>query len=251
MKKLTLMMIALTMCLTMTPIFAATAGNGRGPGGGGGGGGGGVCQNVVTTWDTDPDKKTMNAGQTGTYYLNMTNNCANEQTIKLQTTDTGMTFTPASVTLKVGDKTKVKVVVKMPAQNGRKEVWFTIKLVCSVGAGKVVKFRIRYTTAPCCNYVVAWVSNPNGKTVDSKAVSVFQLNVTNKCTDSISFKMSSTYTNVKFSKAAFTVAGGKTEKINVIVNPPSRRISDRIEYNVTVTSLCGTSRKLTFVLVYK
>lgn len=248
MKKLTLALIALTMCLAVAPTFAATAGNGKGPGGGGGGG---SCQSLLTSWDVEPDRNTMNAGQTGTYYLNVTNNCANEQTVKIQTSDTGMTFEPSTVTLKTGDKTKIKITIKMPAQNGRKEVWFAIKFVCTVGNGKTINFRIRYTVAPCCNFTVSWVSNPNGKTVDSKTVSVFQLKVTNTCKDSISFKISSTYSNIKFSKVSFAVAAGKSDTVNVIINPPARRISNKIEYNVTVTSLCGTSKKLTFVLEYK
>lgn len=248
MKKLTLAAIILTMLLSISPIFATTTGNGKGPGGGGGGG---ACQNVLTSWDVEPDKNTMNAGQTGTYYLNVTNNCANEQTIKPQTSDIGMTFDPQSVTLKTGEKTKIKVVIKMPAQNGKKEVWFAIKLACTVGNGKTINFRIRFTTVPCCTYTAAWVSNPNGKKVDSKTVSVFQLKVTNTCKDSINFKISSTNTNIKFSKVSFAIAGGKSETVNVIINPPARRITNKIEYSVTLTPLCGTTKKLTFVLEYK
>jgi uncharacterized protein YjdB len=246
MKKISILLIAIIMGASLIQVSPAFAG--RGPGGGGGGG---VCQNILTAWESDPSKDTLSPNQTGTYFLNITNNCANDQQIKLQSADSGLAFDPASFALAKGAKVRIKVTVKMPAQNGRLEAWFTIKIVCSVGSGKEVKFKIRFKDAPCCTYVASWVSNPNGKKVDGKSASVFPLDITNKCVTSISFTMSSGSSGVKFSKTSFTLAGGKTERVNVIVTPPARRLTNKIEYSVTITTLCGATKKLTFVLEYK
>ncbi len=250
MKKLTT--IALTAIIASSLIFVSPAFAGRGQGnGGGGGGGGGVCQNLVTTWTVDPDKNTMAAGQAGVYTLNVTNNCANAQDVKLSTTDAGMTFDPASFSLKSGEKTQVKVKVTMPAQNGRNEVWFTIKFACSVGNGKVVKFRIRYTNQVCCNFVASWVTNPNGKTADSLTAYTFPLDLTNKCSDKITFTLESSHPVMKFSRNNFSVDPGTAGRVNVIVGAHNKKITGKITFKVTIRPACGAVKILTFTLVYK
>lgn len=249
MKKLTT--IALATVIASSLIFVAPAFAGRGPGNGGGGGGGGVCQNLVTTWTVDPDKNTMTAGQEGVYTLNVTNNCANMQDVKLSTTDAGMTFDPVSFSLKSGEKTQVKVKVIMPAQNGRNEVWFSIKFSCTVGSGRIVKFRIRYTNQLCCNYVASWVTNPNGKTASSQTAYTFPLDLTNKCSDKITFNLESSHPVMKFSRNNFVVDPGKAGRVNVVVGAHNKKITGKITFKVTIRPSCGASKTLTFTLVYK
>lgn len=248
MKKLTTMALVAIIASSLMSVTPALAG--RGPGNGGGGGGG-VCQNLVTTWVADPDKNTMNAGQEGVFTLNVANNCANMQDVKLTTTDAGMTFDPVNFSLKTGEKTQVKVKVVMPAQNGRNEVWFTIKFSCSVGNGKVVKFRIRYTSKVCCNFVASWVTNPNGKTANSLTAYTFPLDLANKCTDKITFTLESSHQIMKFSRNNFSVDPGAAGRANVIVGAHNKKITGKITFTVTIKTGCGTVKKLTFTLVYK
>ena len=247
MKKMTLALIALTMCLTVAPIFATTTGNGKGNGNGGG-----LCQNLITKWDVDPSATPMAPGSTGTYYLSITNNCQRDQDIKLTCADKNVTLSPASFTLKPGVATKVTVKVVVPAQNGRVDVWFKINFICTTGSsGKYVQFRIIYKDKPCCTYTASWVINPDKKVVSKKEASIYYLNITNKCSDSINFKLSSTDKNLSFSQSIFGVGAGKTVKITVTIKVPARMLTNKIEYDVSITPSCGTNKKLVFVLEYK
>ena len=250
MKKISIVAIILALTVTLAPAFGLTTGNGRGPGNGGGGGGG-VCQNLVTTWDADPYKTPLDAGQTGVYYLSITNNCASMQDVKLTTTDKGMTFDPASFSLNSSAKTKVKVTVTMPAQNNRNDAWFTIKFVCSVGNGKIVKFGIKYKTQICCTYVATWVTNPNGKVGDSQTAYTFPLDLTNKCTDKITFTLAASQQVVKFSRNSFVVEPGKAGRVNVIIGAHNKKITGKNTYTITITTNCGNTKKITFTIVYK
>lgn len=245
MKKLTLVALCLILALVIFPTATIQAGNGKG-------GGGGLCPNLITKWDVDPSKTPMAPGSTGTYYLNITNNCQKDQDIKLTCADKNVTLTPSSFTLKSGVATKIKVKVVVPAQNGRVDVWFKINFVCASGTtGKYVQFRIIYKDKPCCTYTASWVTNPDKKVVSKKEASIYYLNITNKCSDSINFKLSSTDKNLSFSKSIFAVGAGKTVKITVTIKVPTRMLTNKIEYDISITPSCGTNKKLVFVLEYK
>lgn len=248
MKKMVLLTLSLIMAFAIVPITTIQAGWGNGRGGGGGG----LCQNLITKWDVDPSVTPMAPGSTGTYYLNITNNCQQDQSIKLTCADKSVTLSPASFTLKPGVATKITVKVVVPAQNGRVDVWFKINFVCSTGgSGKYVQFRIIFKDKPCCTYTASWVINPDKKVVSKKAASVYHLDITNKCSDSINFRLNSTDSNLSFSKSIFAVGAGKTVRITVTIKVPTRMLTNRIEYDVSINTTCGTNKKLVFVLEYK
>lgn len=247
MKKFTLVALSLVLALVIFPTATIQAGNGNGNGNGGG-----LCQNLITKWDVDPSKTPMAPGSTGTYYLSITNNCQRDQDIKLTCADKNVSLSPASFTLKPGVATKVTVKVVVPAQNGRVDVWFKINFICTTGAsGKYVQFRIIYKDKPCCTYTASWVTNPDKKVVSKKEASIYYLNITNKCSDSINFKLSSTDKNLSFSQSIFGVGAGKTVKITVTIKVPTRMLTNKIEYDVSITPSCGINKKLVFVLEYK
>lgn len=236
--------VLLCVMMFMMPMLGATAENG--------GGSGGVCKNLLTVWDEDPAKTSLNAGETKDFFLNITNKCSSTQEIKLDSPNAGMKFDPANISLKSNVKIRVKIAITMPAQNGKKEAEFTIKFNCSVGSGRTMKFKVMYKTQVSCqSYVVSWVTNPNGKMADSLKEYTFPLNLANKCSEKLTFNLSSTNTNVKFAKNGFDVEPGKKETINVTIGSLGKKITGKYVYNVTVLAACGVVKKLTFTLIYK
>ena len=240
----TKMAVLLAAIMFFTPMFGIMAENG--------GGSGGVCKNLLTVWDEDPAKTSLNAGETRDFFLNITNKCSSTQEIKLDSPNSGMKFDPANISLKSGVKVRVKITITMPAQNGKKEAEFTIKFNCSVGNGRTMKFKVMYKTQVSCqSYVASWVTNPNGKTADSLKEYTFVLNLSNKCTESLTFNLSSTNSNLKFAKNGFAVEPGKNVNVNVTIGSLGKKVTGKHAYNVNIVAGCGAAKKLSFTLIYK
>lgn len=209
-------------------------------------------RDITFAWASDPSKATLAAGATATYILNLTNKSTASQRVTLSTKSTGLTITPTTATIAAGKSAAISVKVVMPAKGKTNMAEFVILLATAAGKKFDVRFFIKYPTAVAtCAYSTAWVINPASVKLAAGAKATYAINITNKGAASTTFKLTAGK-NMTLSSSSFTLAAGKTQKVNVTVTMPAKAAkATKADFSFTVANGCGKSSTIKFTINYK
>ena len=209
-------------------------------------------RDITFAWATDPSKATLAAGATATYALNLTNKSTVSQTVTLSTKNTGLTISPTTANIAAGKTVAISVKVVMPAKGKTNTAEFAILLSTAAGKKFDVRFFVKYpTTTTTCAFTTAWVTNPSSVKLAAGAKATYAINITNKGTASTTFKLTAGK-NMTLSTSSFTLAAGKTQKVNVTVTMPAKAAKvTKTDFSFTVVSGCGKSSTIKFTINYK
>ncbi len=213
-------------------------------------------QQIETVWETQPEKTQLDAGQSATFNLKVTNKTDASKAITLSTKNTGLTITPISFTLVAGASTTVAVAVIMPAQDNKREAEFAINFACDGVTGKSVKFRIMYKTQvkppePAKEIVTSWTADPAKTTLLAGQTGTFTLNLANKSTAEQTATLTTKSTGLTMTPAKSTIAVGKTAAIAVKVVMPTQGKNTQAEFVIQIANAAGKTFTVKFVIKYK
>ncbi|NTU61286.1 MAG: hypothetical protein HGA95_03030, partial [Caldiserica bacterium] len=271
MKKLLFLALSLLMVFTVLPVLQTSAitgivaedgppGQGPPPGDGHGGGddrGGQDNSQIATTWSVDPEKTSLDAGETATFKLTVENKTSTSESITLSTRDTGLTISPKTFTLAAGAKSEVTATVVMPVQGDRPEAFFMIDFACTNVKNKKVMFLIRYKTQTQGQQadqqiLTQWETDPGKTTLDAGKSATFKLKVTNKSGASQNITLSTKDTGLTISPTTLSLENDASSTVSVTVVMPAQTDDKKHEAEFTISFACTnvTGKTVKFKLRY-